>query len=77
MSEALVIRIISRGSEAEDLLDRLEVLMGLRAERVPDGRRYDLSDTKDWLIAVASMRVHLEEMDPDWERHLDIQVNAT
>ena len=77
MSEVVVIRVMSGEAEAEPLLDRLEVLMGLRGERVPGGRRYDLSDTKDWLIAVASMRAHLEEVDPEWERHLDLQVNTT
>ena len=76
MSEIVVIRVISGEAEAEALLDRLELIMGLPGERVPGARRYDLSGTRDWLIAVASMRAHLEELDPEWERRLDLQVNT-
>ena len=76
MSEIVVIRRISDSAQADAILDRLEAITGLYGERIEGGRRYDLTGSRDWLIAIASIRAQLAEIASDWEHHLDLRFEA-
>jgi 8-oxo-dGTP pyrophosphatase MutT (NUDIX family) len=68
--EAVVIRKYAGDGEAERLLDELELIVGLHGEPVDDGRRYDLTESRDWVIAIASMEGQLEKISAAWRDHL-------
>ena len=70
MVEAVVIRKSPGNGEAERLLDELEVVVGIHGEHVVDGRRYDLTESRDWVIAIASMEGQLDELSSGWREHL-------
>ncbi len=73
MSTTVVIRKLTKGTEATRILDQLESVIGLSGERVEDGRRYDLSDD-DLIIAMASINGQLDEISDTWATHLEIEV---
>ena len=72
------ILIRRRGADApgDELLDRLEVMLDVRGEPVEGGRSYDLTGSKDWVVAIASMRGQLDEISPTWEEHLEFESPA-
>jgi len=72
MGETLVIRKRTDAPEADDILNQLEGILGFHGERLADGRRYDLDETRDWLIASVSMRAHLDGISDTWSEHLDV-----
>jgi hypothetical protein len=69
-------RRLTNGTEGETILDQLETATGLHGERVDAGRRYDLSDSRDLMIAMASIKGQLDTISASWPIHLEIDVAA-
>jgi hypothetical protein len=74
VATTIVARKLTTGSEAERILDQLERVTGLHGEHVEGGRRYNLSETKDLIIAMASLKGHLDEISATWPTHVTIGV---
>jgi hypothetical protein len=70
----VVFRKRTTGTEAERILDQLETITGLHAEEVGGTRRYNLDESKDLLIAMASIKGHLNEISDTWPTHLELDV---
>jgi hypothetical protein len=68
---AIVVRRRDGDAEAESILDRLEATTGVPGRRFEDGRTYDLSASRDWLVTVTSMRAHLDAVSEDWPAELE------
>ena len=66
--------MVARDPEAARILDQLEAVTGLHGEHVGDGRRYDLSGSRDWVIALASMKAELAEISNAWSTHLSFEL---
>jgi hypothetical protein len=62
------------GSEAERILDQLESVTGLHGKRVGGTRRYDLDESKDLIIAMASIKGQLDEISASWPAHIGIDI---
>jgi hypothetical protein len=69
----VVVRQLTNGTEAAEILDRLESVIGLSGERVEGGRSYDLGEN-DLIIAMASIRWHLDAISATWPSHVQIDV---
>jgi hypothetical protein len=72
----VVVRQLTNGTEGERILDQLESVTGLHGERVEAGRRYDLSDSRDLVIAMASIKGQLDAISDEWPIHLEIDVDS-
>ena len=74
----LVIRSARRrtGPEAERILDELERVTGLPGKHVETGRSYNLTEAKDLMIAMASIRGQLDAISTIWPTHLGIELEA-
>lgn len=66
MADQLVFLVIGDRSEAQRILDAFADQTGLAAESRKDGTRFAL-DSPDHQIKVVET---LNEIDPDWPRHL-------
>jgi hypothetical protein len=71
---AVVIRKRTEGAEADQILDRLEAVTGLNGERAEGARRYGLGESRDLVIAMASIRGQLEEISSTWQTHLELDL---
>lgn len=67
------VRQLTTGTEAAEILDRLEGAIGLAGEHVEGGRSYDLGES-DLIIAMASIRWHLDAISATWPSHVRIDV---
>jgi hypothetical protein len=70
----VVFRKRTTGAEAERILDQLEIITGLHAEQVEGARRYNLDESKDVLIAMASIKGHLDAISGAWPTHLELDI---
>jgi len=75
VATTVVIRKLTSGTEAERILDQLE-RTGLHGEHVEGGRRYDLDESRDLVIAMASIRGQLDGISEKWPIHLAMEVDA-
>ena len=72
----LALRKRTHGSEPDRILDQLELVTGLHGEHVEGARRYNLDESRDLLIAMASIKGHLDEISDTWPTHLSIDVES-
>jgi hypothetical protein len=69
------IRTRAKDDEAERILDRLESLTGLHGARADAGRSYDLTEARDLVIAMASIKGQLDAISDAWPSHLEIDID--
>jgi hypothetical protein len=74
VATSVVARKLTTGTESDRILDQLERVTGLHGQHVEGGRRYNLSETKDLVIAMASLKAQLDEISATWPIHLTIGV---
>jgi hypothetical protein len=73
-STTVLLRQRTHGTEAARILDRLESVTGLGGERVEGGRSYDLGES-DLIVAMASIRGHLDSISATWPMHVQLEVD--
>ncbi len=76
MAVTVVIRVLGPVAEAERILDELELVTGLHGERVEVGRSYDLTEAKDLMIAMASIRDSSTLISATWPTWLGSKLDA-
>ena len=76
MPTTVVIRKLTNGTEADRILDQLEDATGLHGERVEAGRSYDLSESKDLIIAMTSIKGQLDAISDTWSVHLELDLGG-
>jgi hypothetical protein len=76
VATTVVVRKLTDGTEADFILDQLERITGLHGERFDGGRRLDLTDSKDLVIAMASIRGQLDAISDTWPIHLGLELDA-
>jgi hypothetical protein len=74
MPTALIAKRVAADAESERILDELELAVGIHGTRVDGTWSYDLGSSRDWLVAVTSIRAQLDQIAPDWQDRLDLAV---
>ncbi len=74
VATTVFIRQLTNGTEANRILDALEAVTGLHGEPVEGGRSYNLDDSRDFVIAMASIKGQLDAISDTWPIHLGMDV---
>jgi hypothetical protein len=70
----VVVRQLTSGSQAEQILDALDAAVDLPSDRLTNGRRYTFRERKqvDRASAVATLEAELDRISDTWPIHVTI-----
>jgi hypothetical protein len=70
----VVVRKITSGTEADQILDALDAVIDLPSDRLSNGRRYTFRQRQqaERADAVSSLKSELDKISPTWPTHVRI-----